>query len=193
MLKVPLIILCLLYSSVDAQDFEFPVNDNGKYEFSEVVQLGGIDKDKLFQNGQKFMKKVKVLKSKKNYYSEDMENYSITNKGSFYVYRLGSVKKGIAGATEYDLTLEIKDGKYRYSLTNFVFNEYKKNRYAKYEPINGKYIPLEAQVGSLSKKEWEYQRQVVYDKSQELIQNLYGEMIYSEKKKKKKEKQLDDW
>ena len=193
MLKLSLITIFSISLSVNAQNIPFPINEIGKYEFNEVVELNGMDKDKLFLNGQKFIKTIKVLNSKKKFYTENKESYVINNRGSFYVYRLGSVKKGIGGAVEYDLTLEIKDGKYRYTLTNFIFNEYQKNRYGKYEPMKGKYTPLEAQVSSLNKKEWDKQRQVVYDKSQELIQNLYGEMIYAKEKEKKKEKKDNNW
>ena len=193
MLRLTIFLFATIFSNATAQETPFPINDIGKYELSEVVDLHGIDKEKLFQNGQKFMKTVKVLHSKKKFYSEEKENFTISNRGSFYVYRLGSVKKGIGGAVEYDLTLEIKDGKYRYTLTNYLFNEYQKNRYGKYQPLKGKYTPLEAEVSSLNKKEWEKQRQVVYDKSQELIQNLYSEMLYVPKEKNKKTKKGDDW
>jgi len=193
MVKLSAFILSICCITATAQDRLFPINEIGKYEFSEVVELSGLDKEKLFINGQKFMKKVKVLNSKKKFYSEEKENYTLKNRGSFYVYRLGSVKKGIGGAVEYDLKLEIKDGKYRYILTNYIFNEYQKNRYGKYEPVKGKYTPLETEVSSLNRKEWDKQRQVVYDKSQELIQNLYGEMIYAEEKKSKKDKKDVNW
>ena len=193
MLKLLITILFSASLSAYAQDISFPINEIGKYEFNEVVELNKLDKDKLFLNGQKFMEKIKILHSKKKFYKEEKENYTIKNRGSFYVYRLGSIKKRIGGAVEYDLTLEIKDEKYRYTLTNFIFNEYQKNRYGKYEPIKGKYTPLEAQASSLNKKEWDKQRQVVFDKSQELIQNLYSNMIYAEEKKKKKDKKDDNW
>jgi hypothetical protein len=193
MIKYCIVVFSLLSFSAFAQKSEFPINEIGKYELSEVVEMGGMDKNKLFQNGQKFMKKVKVLNSRKKFYTEDEEAYSIQNRGSFYVYRLGSMKKGIAGAVEYDLSIKVKDEKYRYTLTNFIFNEYKRNRYAKYEPIIGKYTPLEVEVSALNKKEWDQQRQQVYDKSQELIQNLYSDMIYVEQKKKKKVKNSEDW
>jgi len=123
----------------------------------------------------------------------DKENNTISNRGSFYVYRQGSVKKGIGGAVEYDITLDFKDDKYRYTITNFMFNEYRKNRYGKYEPVKGKYTPLETEASSLNSKEWDKQRKVVYDKTQDLIQNLYGEMIYAEKQKQKKDKKSDNW
>lgn len=193
MLKLVFFILSSFCLSVNAQDVPFPLNEIGKYEFNEIVELNGIDKDKLFENGQKFMKKINVLNSKKKFYKEEKEDYVLKNRGSFYVYRLGSVKKGIGGAVEYDLKLEVKDGKYRYTITNFIFNEYQKNRYGKYEPIKGRYTPLEANVSSLNQKEWNKQREVVYDKSQELIQNLYSDMIYAEEKLKKKGKKEDNW
>ena len=176
-----------------SQNIEFPVDDSGKYTISEVVDLPGMNKDQLFINGEKFMKKVKVLNSRKKYLVADKENYQIANKGSFYVYRLGSIKKGIAGAVEYDLILEFKDDKYRYTISNYLFNEYQKNRYGKYEPVKGKYTPLEVEVSSLNRKEWEKQRTVVYEKSQELIMNLSEQMIYSEEKKSKKAKKDQDW
>jgi hypothetical protein len=159
------------------------------------MEIHGMDKNTLFENGKSFMKKLKVLNSQKNYFTVDTENLSITNKASFYVYQYGSINKAIDGAVEYDITLEIKDGRYRYTITNFTFNEYKRNRYGKFEPISGKYMPLEMDVSNLNKKGWENHRQVVYDKCQELIQNLYSNMIYSEESdpKSKKIKKQDDW
>ena len=193
MVKITVFLIISTFYYSLAQDTQFPIDDLGKYTITEVVELHGIDKDKLFLNGQKFMKKVKVLNSKKKYYNIEKENYTIRNKGSFYVYRIGSVKKGIGGAVEYDINLEIKDGKYRYTITNFIFNEYQRNRYGKYEPVKGKFIPLEMEVSSINKKEWEKHKQVVFEKSLELIQNLYSEMIYAEEKKNKKVKKDDNW
>ncbi|MCK5469819.1 MAG: DUF4468 domain-containing protein [Cyclobacteriaceae bacterium] len=193
MVKITVFLIISTFYYSLTQDTQFPIDDLGKYTITEVVELHGIDKDKLFLNGEKFMKKVKVLNSKKKYYKIEKDNYTITNKGSFYVYRIGSVKKGIGGAVEYDIDLEIKDGKYRYTITNFIFNEYQRNRYGKYEPVKGKFIPLEMEVSSINKKEWEKHKQVVFEKSLELIQNLYSEMIYAEEKKNKKVKKDDNW
>lgn len=175
------------------QNVDFPIDEFGKYTFTEVTEIAGMNKDQLYENGHAFMKKVKVLKSRKKYLIEDKDNYTIKNKGSFYVYRYGSVKQAIDGAVEYDITLEFKDNKYRYTITNFRYNQYQKNRYGKYEPINGKYMPLEAEVTSLNKKTWDKYKEVVYSKTQELIINLSSEMYYQEPKKNKKAKKQDNW
>lgn len=176
------------------QQVLFPIDEYGKYTFHEVVEIPGMTQDDLFKNGELFLKKVKVLNSKKKYLTVDEDNYSLTNKGSFYVYQYGSVNKAIAGAVEYDILLEVKDGRYRYTITNFIFNEYQRNRYGKYEPLNGKNTPLEMEVSNINKKGWEKHRQVVYDKTQELIQNLQSNMIYTEESKKsKKVKKDENW
>ena len=190
-----LAVLFTLFGYILQQQAPFPVDERGKYTFQEVTEIHGMDQKALFENGKSFMKKLKLLNSKTNYLSVDNDNFTITNKGSFYVYQHGSVNRAIDGAVEYDLTLEIKDGRYRYTITNFIFNEYKRNRYGKFEPINGKYVPLETEVSNLNKKGWENHRQVVYDKSQELIQNLYSNMIFSDEpdRKPKKIKKQDDW
>ncbi len=192
---VLLAVLFTLFGYILQQQAPFPVDERGKYTFQEVTEIHGMDQKALFENGKSFMKKLKLLNSKTNYLSVDNDNFTITNKGSFYVYQHGSVNRAIDGAVEYDLTLEIKDGRYRYTITNFIFNEYKRNRYGKFEPINGKYVPLETEVSNLNKKGWENHRQVVYDKSQELIQNLYSNMIFSDEpdRKPKKIKKQDDW
>jgi len=188
-----LLVIIQLFTALTQQEPLFPVDEAGKYTFQEVVEIPGIKKEDLFKNGQAFMKKIKVMDSKKKFLSSDNENYTITNKGSFYVYQYGSVNKAIDGAVEYDITLEVKDDKYRYTITNFVYNEFKRNRYGKFEPVNGKTMPLEVEVSGMNKKGWEKNKQVVYDKTLELIQNLYGEMIYSEKKPQKKIKKDDNW
>lgn len=189
--------LYLLFATVFITLFQqvlFPVDEYGKYTFYEVVEIPGMKQDDLYKNGESFLKKVKVLKSKKKYLNVNKENYTITNKGSFYVYQYGSINKAIAGAVEYDISLEVKDGKYRYTITNFIFNEFQRNRYGKYEPLKGRNTPLEMEVSDINKKGWEKHRQVVYDKSQALIQNLQSEMIYTEESKKtKKVKKDENW
>jgi hypothetical protein len=193
MYKLVAIIFIAFTSNGFAQNVEFPRDQTGKYSFTDVVDLKGMSKDELFINGEKFMKKIKVLHSKTKYLKVNNADSQIFNRGSFYVYRRGSIKKGIAGAVEYDIALDFKDDKYRYTISGFQFNEYQKNRYGKYEPIKGKYTPLEMEVSSLKAKEWEAQKEVVFDKTQELIVNLDGDMIYAEEKKSKKEKKAKEW
>ena len=152
-----------------------------------------MDKEHLFSKAQPFLNKIEVSNSLKNYYQQDEENLILKNKGSFFVYNLGSVKKSIAGAVEYDITLEFKDEKCRYTITNYLFNPYKRNRYGKFEPINGKYKALEKEVSKSNMKEWKMHRKEVCEKSQALIINLNNEFRYNEIDKHKTIKKDEDW
>lgn len=192
MKKIVLIFFVGIFCNAFGQEFTFPIDETGKYIFSEVVEIPGMSKEQEFENGVAFMKKIKVLNSKKKHLIKDSENFTIENKGSFLVYNINSVKTGIDGAVEYDIQLEFKDGRYRYTITNFLFNEYKRNRYAKYVPTS-KFAPLEMEASSLNKRSWEKHRKVVYEKTQELIINLNGAIIYDEEKETKKIKKKDNW
>ena len=192
-MKSLIIIISLLTLNAFSSHTEFPIDESGKYTFSEVVEVPGMPREKLLNNGTAFLNTIKILKSRKSYLNIDEDNYQLTTRGSFYVYRYGSIKKAIDGAVEYDIKIELKEGKYRYTITNFVFNEYQRNRYGKYEPIKGKYTPLEMQVSSLNRKSWENYKETVLEKTQGLINNMYGEMIFSETKKSKKLKREENW
>lgn len=193
LLSMKILTLTILLVYLNCQHIEFPKDEYGKYNFSEVVQVPGLSKEQLFNNGSTFLKKIKVLKSREKYLNINEDNSQLTTKGSFYVYRYGSIKKAIDGAVEYDIKIELKEGRYRYTITNFQFNEYQRNRYGRYEPMKGKYKPLEMQASSLNQKSWEYYKETVHEKTLELINNLYGDMIYSETKKIKKAKKEENW
>jgi hypothetical protein len=192
-MKIFSLLISFFVLNIATGNTEFPLDESGKYTFSDVVEVPGLSRDQLMNNGRAFLKTIKVLKSRKKHLTIDKENYQLSTKGSFYVYRYGSIKKAIDGAVEYELKIELKDDKYRYTITNFRFNEYQRNRYGKYEPIKGKYEPLEMEVSSFNKKSWEYYKETVMEKTQGLIDNIYGEMIYSEAGKSKKAKKEDNW
>lgn len=165
------------------QEYIFPTDEGGKYSFSEVVEVDNISKEELYNKGLEFMTKVKVLNSKNNYLTQDWENKRLQNKGSFYVYKLGSLKKNIDGAVEYNIVLKLKNGKFLYTITNFRFNPYRRNRYGKFEPINGKYVALEKEVSSTNSKSWDKHCKIVFDKTQNLILNLKSTLKYDEDEK----------
>lgn len=191
--KIVFFLFFLVSYRAIAQPVDFETDAAGKFFLQEVVEVPGMSKDRLFKNAAIFLKKIKVHHSSKKYLVSDLAKDELHTKGSFYVYKLGSVKKAIAGAVMYDVKIEVKEGKYRYMINNYIFNTYKRNRYGKYGPVKGKDTPLDATVSKLNEKEWIKQRQVVYDKSMQLISNLYGEMIYTENHKSKKAKKSEEW
>jgi len=57
------------------------------------------------------------------------------------------------GSVTFTIRVDVKDGKYRYWLSDFVFNPYQRNRYNGYESIPGIYIPLEKPDGKIEQKD----------------------------------------
>ncbi len=72
-------------------------------------------------------------------------------KDKFLTYT--SLVKHENGEMTYTLTIESKEDKYRYWLTDFVFTPYEKNRYGIFVPVSGIEIPIENASSKLTQKE----------------------------------------
>ena len=192
-MKITLFLTFLLIQNAFAQKAVFPTDENGKYTFIEIVDLPEMKSERLFRNGQAFMDKIEFMDSKENFLAVDENNNSIQTKGRFSVHNYGSIKKHIDGIVSYSILLEIKDGKYRYTITDFVFNPYERNRYGKFVPVNGKTTPLEVAPSKLNQKNWNQYRSEVYEKTFVLIQNLNKAMSYDETSETIKIKKETNW
>ncbi len=193
MIQIKFIIFLFFANYALAQSPAFPIDDSGKYIFSDVIAVPGINKGELYSKGEKFIQQLEVHNSTQNNLRKNHEDSTLFNKGSFVVHNLGAVKNSVGGIVVFDMTLEFKDEKYRYTITNFIFNPYKRNRYGKFESVAGKYTPLEKEVSRLNNKEWAKYRKEVYNDSQALIKKLNQEMTYKESDHLKKVIKEENW
>ncbi|MDB5137643.1 MAG: hypothetical protein JWP37_4246 [Mucilaginibacter sp.] len=122
------------------------MNEHNKYIYYQVVDLPGISADSLYKNAVYFIKQV-YPKTK----PMQMSNNSIIIKDKFLTYTY--IVKHEDGEIACTLSIECKEAKYRYWLTDFVFTPYEKNRYGLFVPINGIDIPLETAISKVTKKE----------------------------------------
>lgn len=116
-LTILLIFPFLSYSQENK--IELPVDaSTGKITYSEVIQLDkSLSKDELFGRAKTCF--VNVFKdSKEVIQNEDKENGTITGKGNFRVCAkaLGSDVEG--GNINFTLIISVKDGKYKYIITD---------------------------------------------------------------------------
>ncbi len=193
MCKALFIVFLLNASCAFAQNPIFPIDDSGKYIFSDVIIVSGVDQADLFKKGEKYIQQLKIHNSTQNNLHKNHEQHTLFNKGSLVVHNFGSIKNSISGVVEFDMILEFKDEKCRYTITNFIFNPYKRNRYGKFESISGKYTPLEKEVSRLNKKEWAKHRKEVYNYSQDLIKSLTRAISHKETDQPKKIIKSDNW
>ncbi|WP_224995757.1 DUF4468 domain-containing protein [Cesiribacter sp. SM1] len=122
---------------------QLPRNSAGKISFEEFVQVDDRGKDALFINAMNFATRVKRVDAYDKKVHADYQGSVVNREGSFYVYTQGLFTPQIHGEIVYNLRLEVMDGGYSYTFTDFVFQYYKKNRYGQYAPVSGKKKPLE--------------------------------------------------
>ena len=124
-----LIIFCSSLSGY-TQSSGLPVQ-NGVITFQEVVELPGYDNELLFSNAIDFLGEVKIVnqKKKENNITQDLQILTIETIGGFLIYHL----KSPAGEVRYKMLVEIREEKYRYTVTDFIFYAYSRNRYGKFE------------------------------------------------------------
>jgi len=149
MKKLVIAIVCLMFvKGVMAQKELLPFDENNKYIYYQVVEQPGLTADTMYSRGLNFLRtaypklKVKPDKTKEN----------ISGTGKFVVTSVMLLKHE-DGEVSFTYTIESKDQKYRYWLTNFTFVPYKTDRYGKSVPADGIEIPLETGAKKLDKKQ----------------------------------------
>lgn len=142
----------LAASGVFAQKDSLAFDENSKYIYYQVVTEPGLAADTLYNRALYFFKTAHPATGFK-LTAEDKAAGTLTGTGSFLVSRKSLVTSHEDGSVTFTMRIDVKGGKYRYWLTDFVFNPYQRNRYNSYESIPGIFIPLEQSAGKVTPKD----------------------------------------
>ncbi|MDZ7605465.1 MAG: DUF4468 domain-containing protein [Cyclobacteriaceae bacterium] len=167
----------------------FPKDEYGKYTLMEIIEVPDYTQEQLFNNASSWAKDT----FKKPINSRDTAAWSITASGSFTVHNVGSLKKHPDGAVEFEFTIEIKEARYRYIITNYKFIPYERDRYAKFVPQNSKSVPLESYPSAMNKANWNSYLKTAHAKSLALIDQLSQAVMTPDVQTPKKVKRNDSW
>jgi hypothetical protein len=147
-----LLLMCtLLLTKVVAQDdsskVELSKDESGKYIYYEVVSAKQIQEDSL---------KFKVLEflKRKNVKGLKINNDQMQGAGKFIISKTAFVLSHPSGEVLYKFEFGVKENKYRFWLTDFIFIPYQRDRYANYVPSNTKGIPLETNIDKINAAQW---------------------------------------
>src|SRR5690348_5723510 len=96
-------------------------------DFSNVVVADSLSHEFLFHNASRW---VNSLKDEKVVLSQnDSINGKIEGESSYLVYtQQAGILKKLSGRISYKISIEVKDNKYRYHFSDFVFHYYKQDR-----------------------------------------------------------------
>jgi hypothetical protein len=143
------LLLTTLFSS--AQDKPLPIDERGKLIYYEVVESAKTPKDSLISRAKAFLK-------------ADAKRFKLsTIKGDTLIEATGKMlisknALGMArpmGAMDYNFYAEVRDGRYRFWLTDFVFIPYMRDRYGNFVPSTTIGTPLEREQSKLRVAEWQ--------------------------------------
>jgi len=155
----------------------------------EVVDVPGYTQEQLFSNANSWAQET----FKKPKSTRDTTAWIIKATGSFLVHNIGSLKKHPDGVVEFECTIEIKESRYRYTITNYTFIPYARDRYAQFEPQKGKSTPLESESATMNKANWNGYVKTAHSKSTALIDQLAQAVMTPDIQTPKKVKRSDSW
>lgn len=154
MKKLLLAAVCVFIkiASASAQADSLVMDENNKYVYYQVVEQQGFSADSLQTRAVSFTKKAFTAKKLK---FKDSSKGVIHAVGGVMVSKKSLISMHEDARIDYTMTIEVKDGRYRYWFTDFVMVPYQRDRYANFVPVSGKNIPLEKGLSSLSKKDFD--------------------------------------
>lgn len=171
MKSIALFALSILFiAPAIAQDL--PKDEEGIITYTEVVEVAGMSQEALVKNAQKWFNEVYKSDQKRvTEGSKISDNHNII------------VKKGSkdVGGVNYDVSIMVKDGRYKFVFTNFVHKDYQKTI-----GTGGK-LEREEPKDGFSAKVWADIKVQVDTQIQELIAELKKAMVAKDAAKK------DDW
>jgi hypothetical protein len=180
MYKIFLLFILLSTYSI-AQD-NLPRDENGKIVFEEIVKVDSMPASLLLKNAKAWVLKSYVQSEK----SIKFDSNSASAKGLFLVYTKGGISKEIHGAIRYNVTIKVKNNKYQYRFSDFVFEYYKINRNYQYVPT-GQEKPLEVEKFPGWDPAWKNHKRETYSRINNHIQSLKSDMGKRSKIEQKKE------
>jgi len=164
------ILVLLLYPAFAYKgDSIISIGSDGKYAITGVKEITYKSQTEILEKVESFLKNT--IGSSGNLDIEP-EKLELTGRGQFEVPKYGTLTKQPDGIVSYNLTMLIEGSRMEYEFTNFIFQPYKRNRYGKFEPVPGKYFPLEFLVSRYNQKTWEQYRRVTVDKVNQMISEL---------------------
>ncbi len=144
------VICILLIHAANGQKSLLALDEHNKYIYYQVADQPGATADSLDKKAIGFIKE--------NYPKSSLKaigDTSIVLKDKFLTYSVLAFAKHESGEIKFTLTIECKNAKYRYWLTDFVFTPYVKNRYGVFVPNNSIETPVEKSSSHVDKKEAE--------------------------------------
>ncbi|MES2829743.1 MAG: DUF4468 domain-containing protein [Bacteroidota bacterium] len=157
------------------QEKALALDERGKLIYYEVVEIKGSPKDSLAGRALSHLKKMPIA-IKIDSMSGDT---TISASGKMAISKNTLSMARPLGQVTYNLYVEVKTGKYRFWLTNFVFIPYMRDRYGNFVPSTAIGSPLERDPGKLAAADWDGYKKITAREAAAFAENFKKAMATS--------------
>ncbi|MDJ0367224.1 DUF4468 domain-containing protein [Hymenobacter sp. H14-R3] len=183
--------LCLLATgfllALGAHGQALPTDERGRVAFYEVVPADSLRAGLLYAHAKAWLHRRGYVLA-----AADSLGGRLVATNAFGVYDRGYVTKKLHGKVAYELTVEVKNGRYRQQFTDFVFAYYHEDRTYHTVPT-GKTKSLEEPTAAGWQKLWDGHRQATRQAVQGFAAELKTAMLAVPKPLAQQPRKLADW
>jgi len=143
-------LLVVFFVDVNAQEKSFSKDDTGKFIYYKVVDSQTLSKTVLLERAKNFVTSL----NRKNMKLQLQNDTSVVATGKLIIDKTILVAGHPSGEVSYHFVFEVRDGKYRYWLTDFEYIPYQRDRYGNFVATTNIGTPLEKPVDKLNAGTW---------------------------------------
>jgi hypothetical protein len=173
-----LIFLILVFSNyVTGQTPTLPVNGEGMVEYTGLIDTDSLSYLTLWDNAMKYLNTLSVPDQLTKDVQVNEKLTEMSHQFGFYLIVKPALTKQVDGVMMADIIIGVKDSKYEYTINNFRFIKYARDRYGVFVPKSSKKYPLEKYYPGNKKKTWQAHFEAIDSKIEKLTTDLEGKMI----------------
>jgi hypothetical protein len=173
-----LVFLILIFSPyVDGQTVSLRVNDKGRVEYNKAVDTDSLTYLTLWDNAMKYLSTLTVPDQLTKDVKVNENLTEMNHQFGFYLIVKPALTKQVDGVMMADIKISVNDSKYEYTINNFRFIKYARDRYGVFVPKSSKKYPLEKYYPENKKKTWIAHFEAIDSKIEKLTTDLEEKMI----------------
>lgn len=172
-----LIFLIMSFSHYGAgQSIALPVSDEGMVEYTRSVDIDSRTSLTLWDNAMKYLNTLSVPDQLTKEVQVNESLTTMSHQLGFYLIVKPALTKQVDGVMMADIKITVNDSKYEYTINNFKFIKYERNRFGLFVPKSSKKYPLEKYYPDNKKKTWITHYETINSKIEKLTADLEAKM-----------------
>jgi hypothetical protein len=173
-----LIFLAMIFSHyVASQTVSLPLNNEGMVEYAKSVDSDSLTYLTLWDNAMNYLSALTVPDQLTKDIQVNQNLTEMSHQFGFYLIVKPALTKQVDGVMMADIKISVNDSKYEYTINNFRFIKYARDRYGVFVPKSSKKYPLEKYYPDNKKKTWQAHFEAIDSKIEKMTTDLEEKII----------------